>query len=266
MRRHILSTTGAIQDYYDSSPASRAAVFFAALGCTCAQLSINVLLNSVSTGMDMAGLWPRYINIRRGAYILATVSPSGYLRRFITDPRQFGLASNPWQIVSSAATFLNVISGLGVFIAPMTGIMLADYLVIRRCKVKVEDLYNGTPSSIYWYHNGFHWRAIVAFILGAWPFCPGFIITLVHPGSTSNWVKLFNISFLVGLSIGFLSFLAICTASPPPYEDQGLNYLDDERFCKSVRGDIVQEKENHVATPPLDEKLMDMPVTRVLSA
>jgi NCS1 family nucleobase:cation symporter-1 len=65
----------AIQDYYDSSSAVRAAVFFAGFGCTCAQLSINVLLNSVSTGMDMAGLWPKYINIRRGAYILATVSP-----------------------------------------------------------------------------------------------------------------------------------------------------------------------------------------------
>ena len=65
---------GAIQDHYDSHSGVRAAAFFAGLGCTCAQLSINVLLNSVSTGMDMAGLWPKYINIRRGAYILAAVS------------------------------------------------------------------------------------------------------------------------------------------------------------------------------------------------
>lgn len=65
---------GAIQDHYQDSPGSRAASFFAGLGCTCAQLSINVLLNSVSTGMDMAGLWPKYINIKRGALILAAVS------------------------------------------------------------------------------------------------------------------------------------------------------------------------------------------------
>lgn len=32
---------------------------------------ISVVLNSVSTGMDMAGLWPKYINIRRGSYIMA---------------------------------------------------------------------------------------------------------------------------------------------------------------------------------------------------
>lgn len=65
---------GAIQDYYGDSSAARAASFFAGLGCMCAQLSINILLNSVSTGMDMAGLWPKYINIKRGALILATVS------------------------------------------------------------------------------------------------------------------------------------------------------------------------------------------------
>ena len=64
----------ALQDYYQSSPGVRAACFFAGLGLTGAQLSINVVLNSVSTGMDMAGLWPKYINIRRGAYILAAVS------------------------------------------------------------------------------------------------------------------------------------------------------------------------------------------------
>lgn len=57
----------------------------------------------------------QYINIRRGAYLLAAL----------------GLASNPWQIVNSAATFLSVISFLGVFNAPLTGIMLADYHVVR---------------------------------------------------------------------------------------------------------------------------------------
>lgn len=63
----------AIQEYYHSDSRVRAGVFFAGLGCVCSQLAINVVLNSVSTGMDMAGLWPKYINIRRGAYILAAV-------------------------------------------------------------------------------------------------------------------------------------------------------------------------------------------------
>jgi NCS1 family nucleobase:cation symporter-1 len=63
--------------------------------------------------------------------------------------------SNPWQIVSSATTFLNVVSGLGIFIAPMTGIMLSDYLVVRKRKLKIEDLYIGDERSIYWFYKGF---------------------------------------------------------------------------------------------------------------
>jgi NCS1 family nucleobase:cation symporter-1 len=31
------------------------------------------VLNSVATGMDMAGLCPKYINIIRGSYIMACI-------------------------------------------------------------------------------------------------------------------------------------------------------------------------------------------------
>ena len=81
-----------------------------------------------------------------------------------------GLASNPWQYLSNASTFLTVLSGFGVFrtcsfawdttaeetlicviVAPFTGVMLADYLVVRRCVIKLEDCYVGNSTSLYWY-------------------------------------------------------------------------------------------------------------------
>lgn len=65
---------------------------------------ISLVLNSVSTGMDMAGLWPKYINIRRGAYIMVVI----------------GIAVQPWQLLSTADRFLRVLSGFGVFMAPAT--------------------------------------------------------------------------------------------------------------------------------------------------
>jgi len=42
----------AIQDYYNNSSRARAGVFFAGLGCVTAQLSICIVLNSVSCGMS----------------------------------------------------------------------------------------------------------------------------------------------------------------------------------------------------------------------
>jgi NCS1 family nucleobase:cation symporter-1 len=79
-----------IQNMYDSSPRARAGVFFASVGMVSTQLAvrtcpsstrgnmltgvkISVVLNSVSIGMDMAGLCPKYINIRRGSYIMAII-------------------------------------------------------------------------------------------------------------------------------------------------------------------------------------------------
>jgi NCS1 family nucleobase:cation symporter-1 len=52
---------------------ARAGVFFASLAFLIAQLGLNIACNAISGGIDLANLFPKYINIRRGAYI---VSPS----------------------------------------------------------------------------------------------------------------------------------------------------------------------------------------------
>jgi NCS1 family nucleobase:cation symporter-1 len=159
--------------------------------------------------MVLAGFAPKYINIKRGAVLLGAL----------------GLAVNPWQLTATASTFIGVISGFGIFIAPMTGIMLCDYLVIRRRRLSIPDLYIGDSSSIYWYWRGYHWRAVVSFLLGCLPLFPGFIMNLLGNHTDSGWVKLFQITFLVGLSIGFVSFLIICLISPPPHYKEGENFL-----------------------------------------
>lgn len=78
--------------------------------------------------------------------------------------------------------------------------MLADYLVVRKRTLKVEDLYIGDSRSIYWYQHGFHIRAAVAWILGVWPTFPGFVMILRDPLNKNGWVNLFKIAFLVGQS------------------------------------------------------------------
>jgi len=150
----------------------------------------------------------RYINIRRGAYLLAAL----------------GLASNPWQYLSNAATFLTVLSGFSIFLAPFTGVMLADYLVVRRCVIKLEDCYVGNNSSIYWYWHGFHWRALLAWVLGVFPTMPGLIMTVRDPEAYNSWVRTFHIAFFVGLSVSFAAFWLICVISKPPGVGIGLTY------------------------------------------
>ncbi|KAL4999446.1 permease for cytosine/purines, uracil, thiamine, allantoin-domain-containing protein [Aspergillus recurvatus] len=194
-----------VQEYYGSSPRVRAGVFFASLGCVASQFSISVVLNSVSTGMDLAGLWPRYLNIVRGSYIMAII----------------GIATQPWQLISTADKFLSVLSGFGVFMAPATGLMLADYHLIRRHRLKLSDLYIGSPSSIYWFSHGVNWRALVAFTAGMWPLLPGLAANVNSwtEDKWTGWLRLYNLTFIVGLAIGLLVFWGLNILFPVPGTD-----------------------------------------------
>ena len=58
--------------------------------------------------------------------------------------------------------FRSVISGWAVFLAPMTGIIIADYFFVRRRELHNGELYVGNRTSTYWYIAGFNWRAPIA--------------------------------------------------------------------------------------------------------
>lgn len=82
-------------DYHN--PKLRAAAFFTALGLLANILALNSVENGVSGGMDFAGLCPKYINIRRGSYLIAIIS----------------ILLNPWQILAKASTFTAALSSFG---------------------------------------------------------------------------------------------------------------------------------------------------------
>ncbi|CAN9315255.1 unnamed protein product [Alternaria alternata] len=58
-----------MMDNGNGSSRSRAGVFFLAAGFAFTAMFENICGNAVSGGIDLAGLFPRYINIRRGAII-----------------------------------------------------------------------------------------------------------------------------------------------------------------------------------------------------
>ena len=131
---------------HDGGSRSRAAGFFAGVAMIISQWGINIPGNALSGGFDLAATFPTFINIRRGAYITALLSS----------------VVNPWQLLATASTFLQVLSSYSVFLGPMIGLMISSYYVVNRQKIKVDDLYVGNRSSIYWYSYGVNWRAPVA--------------------------------------------------------------------------------------------------------
>ncbi|QRD88811.1 permease for cytosine/purines, uracil, thiamine, allantoin-domain-containing protein [Aspergillus flavus] len=124
-----------------------------------------------------AATFPRYINLRCGAYITVLVS----------------IACNPWKLVNTASTFLAVISSHSIFLGPMVVSMLASYFAGMRRKIKVEDLFpcHADGKGIYWYTYGVNWRAPVTVSLSQFLGCVLVKLTTVAlwNGSFTLWVR-----------------------------------------------------------------------------
>jgi nucleobase:cation symporter-1, NCS1 family len=143
------------------TPACRAGTFFAGCGFLSSQIFENIIQNRFTNGMDIAGLVPRYFSMRRGLMLICII----------------GILIQPWRMLTQAVTFLTVLSAFGVFWAPMTGIMIADFWIVRKQKLIMPDLYR--EGGIYWYTYRFNLRAFAAFFIGIIPSMPGWLPLVV---------------------------------------------------------------------------------------
>lgn len=146
----------------DYSPGNRAGAFFCSLAFVISQLAENILGNGFAAGMDLAGLFPKYINMRRGCLLCAILS-------WIVQP---------WLFYNTASVFVAVMASFSVFLAPLTGIMLADYFIIRKQRIQLHQLYTGSEEGAYFYTGGVNWRAMVTWVVCFTPAIPGMIATL----------------------------------------------------------------------------------------
>lgn len=182
----------------NGSSASRAGVFFLALAFTFAILFQNVCGNAVAGGIDLAGIFPRYIDIRRGAIITFTAA----------------WIIQPWQLINKAATFVTVLSSFSVFLAPLMGVMVADYFFIRHQKIKLSHLYRPEGSD-YWYTHGFNWRVMPCWIAGWAPTIGGLIVSAGGMSKApAALFQLYYTAFFTGFSISFTTFYAVTYLFP----------------------------------------------------
>lgn len=173
-----------ILEYNGFSSAARAAVFFTSASFVSQQLAMNLLLNSLSSSMDMTGLCPRYINIRRGTFIIMTI----------------GVLIWPWKILTSAKGVVVFGSGWGCFGSAQTGLIIVKYFIIYKRKILLKDLYINNSESIYWFWHGVDWRAIVSFVVGMVFMIPGLAFDTMGE-SRGGWTYIYKVSYAAGIVI-----------------------------------------------------------------
>lgn len=175
----------AMQDQLGSK--GRAATFFLAAAFIISQCSINVPGNVLAAGLDIASILPKYVNLRRGAYIIAALS----------------VAPIPWKQLASGSIFLSVLSAYAVFLGPMVGLLCVHYYIIQKRVFHIPDLYEGSPKSAYWYTYGFNWRSFVAWICAVVPSMPGFVHSIHGGGKIGEGAThIFDLTFILGFFMG----------------------------------------------------------------
>ncbi len=127
------------------------AIVLGALTFTIATIGINIVANFISPAFDFSNVSPQRISWRAGGMIAAVGS----------------VLITPWNLYNNPEVIHYTLETLGAFIGPLFGVLLADFYLVRKQKVIVDDLFTMNESGKYWYTNGYNKVAVIATVVGA---------------------------------------------------------------------------------------------------
>ncbi|MCL5776536.1 NCS1 family nucleobase:cation symporter-1 [Limibaculum sp. FT325] len=124
----------------------------AAITFFAATVGINLVANFIPPAYDLANLAPSKISAKTGGILTAVIA--FFIGAF-------------WVSVISEIGIAGFVDTLGAFLAPLYGILVADYYLIRRQKIEVQDLFSMSSDGAYHYTAGWNRIAITAFGISA---------------------------------------------------------------------------------------------------
>jgi len=159
---------------------------FAMVGLVLATMSTNIAANVVAPANALANAFPRNVSFRRAGLITAAI----------------GTSLMPWKLTGDGYVFIWLI-GYAAFLGPITGIMLADYFILRRRELDIDALYTDSAKSQYWYNRGFNPSAFISFAVGVALCLPGFLhVVGAYPDAPIFFRILYDAAFFVGFFVG----------------------------------------------------------------
>ncbi len=150
-----------------SSPVVVAFSMFTAVVAT---LAVNIAANVVSPANDFANAFPRAISFKTGGLI------TGLL----------GIAIQPWKLLADPSGYIFTwLLGYSGGLGSIAGVLIADYWIVRKRELNLEDLYLATGV-----YRGWNLGAIAATAVGCFLAWGGLVIPALKP--------LYNYAWFVG--------------------------------------------------------------------
>jgi NCS1 family nucleobase:cation symporter-1 len=141
---------------------------------------------------DFANAFPRLIGFKTGGLI------TGIL----------GIVMQPWRLLADPSGYIFTwLLGYSGGLGSIAGVLIADYWLVRRKELELEDLY--LPEGVYRYRGGWNLRAVAATVVGCALAWGGLVVPALKP--------LYNYAWFVGFGVSFLAHAALMwTAVPEP--------------------------------------------------
>jgi NCS1 family nucleobase:cation symporter-1 len=156
-----------------------------------ATLAVNIAANVVSPANDFANAFPRLITFKTGGLITGVL----------------GILMQPWRLLADASGYIfNWLLGYSGGLGSIAGVLIADYWVVRRRKLQLEDLY--LTDGAYTYRGGWNAAAVVATLLGCALAWGGLVIPALKP--------LYDYAWFVGFAVSFVVYVALMRGAAQP--------------------------------------------------
>jgi NCS1 family nucleobase:cation symporter-1 len=153
-----------------------------------ATMGINIVANFVSPAYDISNLNPQRINFKLGGLITSILS----------------VLVCPWLFVASPSAITLFVSIFGSALGPMFGIMIADYYLVKRQIVVLEDLYTMSPGGEFHYDGGWNHKALIALAVSG-----TLSIGLSLAGAYGLMFNVGDWGWLIGASVGAIVYSAL---------------------------------------------------------
>src|SRR5499426_2201994 len=146
-----------------------------------ATIAVNIAANVVSPANDFANAFPRIIGFKTGALI------TGIL----------GIVIQPWRLLADPSGYIYTwLLGYSGGLGSIAGVLIADYWIVRKRTLNLEDLY--LTDGVY---RGWNVRAIAATAVGCALAWSGVVIPPLKP--------LYDYAWFVGFLVAGATHLAL---------------------------------------------------------
>tara|TARA_R110002003_G_scaffold1110_2_gene22369 strand:- start:3510 stop:5021 length:1512 start_codon:yes stop_codon:yes gene_type:complete len=186
---------------------ARTAIAFASVGWMLSIFASCMGVDVFPFGVDVTAFFPRWLNIRRGMYLCYLI----------------GLVIFPWKILQTSTTFMRFLGGYSIFLAPLVGIYITDYFVVRKGNLWAAELYNAKKGAPYYYTWGVNWRNVIAFTITVVLLIPGFAAQFGQNVGV-GWERLYSLGWVLGCTISSVLYFLLCMVGKFCVKERALRF------------------------------------------